>query len=536
MSLGARFIVLVTSFSAGILFLVALSYLGLVALSGARAYVQAESQWAKAQKQVVIELQSFAASGRNDHLIAYRSAREVILGDRRARDALQQSPADRAAAKEGFRVGRNHPDDIELMIPMFEWLRHEALFKEAVSTWEQADALVDQLDVLARRLETAVEADGAGAPALRPILAEIAAIDVELTAMEQEFSELMGQLGQRVVSVVSTALVATSLLMILAGTGLAIGLFRSARSAETALRESEQRYRALVDQSEVGMWQLDANGRVIYLNPAMRCLLDVDDDRPPEEVLIESFVVPEQRERMLASRHERAATGQPSTAEYEVISRGGNRHQVLVHGAPVILDDGKLRGHVGTCLDITDRKASEEKLRHQALHDPLTGLPNRQLFIDRLSMALRRAQRQDSSIAVMFIDLDGFKKINDQIGHIEGDRMLRIAASRLRNAVREGDTIARFGGDEFVIILENAGVQADIEQAASRVLDALCDDSDEQGGEERAVAQIRASIGIAVSRPDRSDPDQLLRRADAAMYEAKRSGGHCWFLPQPQKD
>jgi diguanylate cyclase (GGDEF)-like protein/PAS domain S-box-containing protein len=527
--LGARFIVLVASFSVGIFFLVGLSYLGFQALSGARAYVQGESQWAKAQKQAVIALHRYAASAHHDHFMAYLSAREVILGDRRARTALEQSPSDRAAAREGFRVGRNDPDDIELMIRLFEWLREEALFEQAVGTWAAADGLIDELDRQAQRLQQGIESGGLDRAALRPILAEIEAIDIELTAMEQQFSGLMGQLSHRVAGLVTSLLLAASLLLILAGTALAMGLFRSARASESALRESEERYRALVDQSEVGMWQLDADGKVTYLNPAMQSLLDVNVRQSFDNVLIESFVVPEQRERMLASRHERAATGQPSTAEYDVIS-GGVRRQVLVHGAPVILGNGTLHGHVGTCLDITDRKASEEQLRHQALHDSLTGLPNRQLFIDRLTMALRRGQRENRAIAVMFIDLDGFKKINDRVGHIEGDQLLREAAQRLRRAIRQGDTIARFGGDEFVVILENSGSEEDIERTARRVLDALGEQSSYPGKEADESGSIRASIGIAISEPDRSEPDALLREADLAMYEAKRAGGHSWFL------
>lgn len=535
MSLGARFIVLVASFSVGILFLVVLSYFGFQALSGARAYVQAESQWAKAQKQAVIALHSYANSGHSDHFMAYQSAREVMLGDRRARLALQQSPPDREAATEGFRIGRNHPEDIELLIRLFEWLENEALFKQAVATWTAADGLIDRLDAQAMRLlrlRQRVESGGLDRSVLRPILDEIGQIDIELTAKEQEFSDLMGQLSHRFARLTTSVLLAASILLILAGTALAVGLFRSARGAETALRESEQRYRALVDQSEVGMWQLDANGRVTYLNPAMRSLLEIKDQQSLEQVKIESFVVPEQRERMLASRHQRAATGQPSTAEYEVVS-GIERRQVLVHGAPVILEDGALRGHVGTCLDITDRKAGEDQLRYQALHDPLTGLPNRQLFIDRLTMALRRAQREDSAIAVMFIDLDGFKKINDQVGHIEGDQLLRTAARRLGSAVRDGDTIARFGGDEFVVILENSGSKEEIERAARRVLDALNEKTSGPDDDVEASAPIRASIGIALSEPDRFEPDDLLREADAAMYEAKRAGGHSWFLQPP---
>jgi diguanylate cyclase (GGDEF)-like protein len=179
----------------------------------------------------------------------------------------------------------------------------------------------------------------------------------------------------------------------------------------------------------------------------------------------------------------------------------------------------------GILVDITERKDLEDQLRHQALHDPLTGLPNRVLFIDRLSHALVRRARSNLGLAVLFVDLDDFKAVNDSLGHAVGDELLRLVASRLRGVLRAEDTACRMGGDEFAFLIEDA-TPARSERVAERILGALATPFDLGG----RTATLSASIGIAV----RSGPmheagatvaaDELLRDADTAMYAAKSLG------------
>ena len=178
--------------------------------------------------------------------------------------------------------------------------------------------------------------------------------------------------------------------------------------------------------------------------------------------------------------------------------------------------------------DVTERKALEEQLRHQAFHDVLTGLANRSLFLDRLGHALARAVRGAKPTAVLYLDLDDFKAVNDRLGHAEGDRLLVAVAERLRSATRAGDTVARLGGDEFAVIIEETEtIQAD--QAARRILETLAPPFDLSGREVMA----RASIGIAIQVADDVDADELLRRADIAMYAAKGRGGDSHLTYEP---
>jgi diguanylate cyclase (GGDEF)-like protein/PAS domain S-box-containing protein len=190
--------------------------------------------------------------------------------------------------------------------------------------------------------------------------------------------------------------------------------------------------------------------------------------------------------------------------------------QLLVHSD----ENGDFEFFSGVLRDISDRKQIEEQLAHQATHDPLTGLPNRVLLLDQLQFALSRARRHQRSVAVLFLDLDHFKVVNDSLGHSLGDRLLMAIAERLKTALRPGDTVARFGGDEFVLMCEQLTSENDVVAIAKRVDDAISgsftiDDTE---------IFVGVSIGIAVSTESTTDPETLIRDADAAMYRAKARG------------
>jgi diguanylate cyclase (GGDEF)-like protein len=178
-----------------------------------------------------------------------------------------------------------------------------------------------------------------------------------------------------------------------------------------------------------------------------------------------------------------------------------------------------------------DHRRSVERLRHGALHDALTGLPNRTLFLDRLEQSLRRARRRgtERAAAVLFLDLDRFKLVNDSLGHAVGDELLQAVAERLDGAIRPGDTVARLGGDEFTVLLEDVGDAREAAVVAERVLATLHDPFAVAGRE----LHISGSIGIALAAPE-ADPEELIRDADVAMYRAKSQGkaGHAVFDAQ----
>lgn len=187
---------------------------------------------------------------------------------------------------------------------------------------------------------------------------------------------------------------------------------------------------------------------------------------------------------------------------------------------------GGIAGVIVQIRDLTDRKHAEQQIEYQAYHDALTGLANRRLFQEHLTLALALAQRRTGLLAVLFLDLDQFKIINDSLGHTIGDAVLRVAAARLKTHVREGDVIARVGGDEFTIVLQELKKREDIPAIAQKVLRALAEPVDVEGHR----LYITASIGIAVYPDDGADAETLIKNADNAMYRAKSDGPNTYQL------
>jgi diguanylate cyclase (GGDEF)-like protein/PAS domain S-box-containing protein len=210
---------------------------------------------------------------------------------------------------------------------------------------------------------------------------------------------------------------------------------------------------------------------------------------------------------------------EPQEAEWRMrYADGAYRH--IAAAATNLLEDARVGGIVITARDVEDRKAFEEQLRHRAFHDTLTGLANRALFYDRIEHALSRGARADGQVAILFVDLDDFKAANDARGHAEGDRLLQEVARRLTACLRTTDTAARFGGDEFGVLLEGVTDAATVSATAARMLEALAQPIELADG----PVAVSASIGIAISTAQDRGVEAFLRKADLAMYEAKRNG------------
>jgi diguanylate cyclase (GGDEF)-like protein/PAS domain S-box-containing protein len=282
---------------------------------------------------------------------------------------------------------------------------------------------------------------------------------------------------------------------------------------------------AIIDASPVAIVELDRTGRVQLWNPAAERIYGWR----PEEVLGRPH--PASLESGWPAVQPTAGRGQgQATARVELRQHrsDGTPIDIELSTAPLQTPSGEAAGMIGVAADITDRKRLAEQLRHQAFHDPLTDLANRALFQDRLEHALARLDRHDGQLAVLLLDLDGFKTVNDTLGHEVGDQLLALVAERLRSGVRPSDTVARFGGDEFVILIEDASGPADAVAATQRLLQALAAPISVANRD----VQVRASVGIAIAAPG-AQPGDLVRDADVAMYQAKVEGGSSFRIFDP---
>jgi diguanylate cyclase (GGDEF)-like protein/PAS domain S-box-containing protein len=282
------------------------------------------------------------------------------------------------------------------------------------------------------------------------------------------------------------------------------------REVVEELRRSEDRLRTVIGSAPVIVFALAPDGTVELSEGRGLKALGFE----PGELVgrrIED-IYPENSPAIEMTR--RALAGEDLTATMDV----GN--VVLEsHLSPIRDDRGEVVGALGVSVDVTERKQAEERLSHMALHDDLTGLPNRSLFIDRLGHALARGRRESTRCAVLFIDLDRFKRINDSLGHRAGDQILLETADRIAGALRADDTVARLGGDEFTVLCEGIATDDEALAIADKVFEELGHLYEVDDGE----LYITASIGVALSDGDAS-PEQLLQDADAAMYRAKGRG------------
>jgi diguanylate cyclase (GGDEF)-like protein/PAS domain S-box-containing protein len=301
------------------------------------------------------------------------------------------------------------------------------------------------------------------------------------------------------------------------------------KRAREALAEREQRFRDVVEASGEYVWETDAQWRYTYLSTRVEAVLGYMRaellGRTPREFM------PLGEARALDDWFERnRQDGQPfRDLVHRSITKSGRVIWQQVSGIPVHDARGQLTGYRGTGADVTARKQAEERIQYLATRDALTGLPNRALLGDRAGQAILAKARSRGMLAVLLIDLDRFKLVNDSMGHRAGDALLRAVAERLQNTLRRDDTLARTGGDEFVLLWEGLKTAQDAALVAKRVQDIL----QRPFTIEARSLNVTASIGIAVYPEDGRDFSELLKNADAALYDAKEAGRNAFRFFSP---
>jgi len=314
-------------------------------------------------------------------------------------------------------------------------------------------------------------------------------------------------------------------------TQLALALEGARLAEKIHLQRSEARFASLVQHSSDLITVVGSDATIIYQSPSSERVLGYS----PRQLIgtrFDRLVVREDADRLLRVLADGSTYARRDGEVIECTLRhrdGGLRQFEILHAN--LLDDEHVRGIVLNARDISERKAFEEQLSHQAFHDPVTNLPNRALFVERVRHSIGRARREQRKLGVMFLDIDDFKTINDSLGHGAGDEALIEVAKRLSNSIRTSDTAARFGGDEFVVLLEDLEDTDTAVEVAERILEDLRQPLMVAG----KALTLRGSIGISVLEPpSAAGADELIRDADAAMYIAKRDGKGEYRMFEPE--
>jgi diguanylate cyclase (GGDEF)-like protein/PAS domain S-box-containing protein len=302
-------------------------------------------------------------------------------------------------------------------------------------------------------------------------------------------------------------------------------------AANEMLREAVRRYRSLFEHATEGIFQTTTEGCYLNANPALARIFGYaspnDLIAQLRDIPRQLYVLPERRAEFVRLMQEQGAV---RDFESQVYRHDGRIIWISENARAVKNTDGSVQFFEGTVVDITARKQHDAALEYQASHDSLTGLPNRSLLRDRIEQAIAKARRDSNRVAVVFVDLDHFKLINDSLGHHVGDRLLLEVADRLMGCVRSHDTVARHGGDEFVLVLTEQHGGEETLAIINRLLDMISrpwvDNGQEYG--------LSCSVGISCFPKDGDDPDALLRSADAAMYKAKATGRGTYNFYTPE--
>ena len=300
--------------------------------------------------------------------------------------------------------------------------------------------------------------------------------------------------------------------------------------AQAALRASEHHLRAIVETEPECVKVVDAQGQLLEMNSAGLAMLEADSLEQLRRHALLDLIVPEYRDAFVELQR-RVLQGESDRLQFEVVGLKGSRRWLETHAAPMRDARGRIGAMLGVTRDITEQRRNEDRIRYLANFDALTGLPNRAQLEDHIQYAIHLAKRNNGLLAVMFVDIDRFKDVNDTLGHSVGDAVLIEVARRLKTLLRAEDTVSRLGGDEFVLMLPGSDARG-AARLAQRLLQLIAEPLPHQQHE----LSLTASIGVAMFPEDGEDMETLARKADTAMYRAKHEGrnGYRFFTAEMQ--
>jgi diguanylate cyclase (GGDEF)-like protein len=567
-------------------------FFSLNTLSSVRAYVGGEGLWSKAQKDAVFHLYKYGVSRNDEDYRLFHEFMKVPVGDGKTRKELHKSTPDMAVARQGFLEGRNHPDDIEGMIDLFRNFSNVSYIARAIAIWGEAEPIAMQLILIGEKLRYEIASAAPSEDKIEGLLSAIGPINRKLTALEDDFSYTLGEASRWLEGAVLKLLLVTALTVEATGLLLAISVSRNIQKGLAEIIRAADSFAKGIYSTRAKVFSRDEIGLVAdsFNHMSEGLEREIAERERAEGELRRAFALLDQHVNNtplgVIEWEQNGTAGEPPRVhrwsgraqaifgwgESEVLARSAEEFGLIYVGDAQRATDAwrdlakgrcpynsvSLRCHtkereVRHCQwynsalhpkdsskvtilslveDVTERVAALEDVYRLAHHDTLTGLPNRVTLQDRLGQALSRARRHGNRVAVMMLDLDHFKNVNDALGHSIGDGLLQAVATRLGGRMRASDTLARVGGDEFVVIQPDLIDRSGAAVIAQKLIDAFTEPFFVQ----RNRLDIGASIGITVFPDDTTDLDLLLRNADIALYRAKRGGRGRYRCYSPDMD
>ncbi|MDD2031096.1 EAL domain-containing protein [Pseudomonas sp. 39167] len=518
-----RLLGIVWPFIAVVLFQALLGGVSLYVLSAVRGYVAGESLWSKGQKDAIYYLNLYADSRDETIFQKYQRAIAVPEGGHELRVALDRQPPDLEAARAGILKGGNHPDDVSSLIWLYLNFRHFSYLEEAIDLWTVGDGYLIELDDVARQMHSRITAGQASEADIRGWKAKIFAINDSVTPAAKAFSDALGEGSRFILRLLLVTNFATALGLIVLALLRTHKLLAQRQVFANALQLEKERAQITLQSIGDGVITTDVDGAIAYMNPAAEAMTHWKAEHAtglPLAALFNLLDDNAQSEGLTLIEHILSGRLGGGSEHSKLIQRlDGSTVSVTLVGAP-IRHAGKVSGAVLVLHDMTQERQYIANLSWQATHDALTGLANRREFEYRLEQALHNLTRQVGRHALMFLDLDQFKLVNDTCGHAAGDELLRHICALLQSGLRENDTLARLGGDEFGILLENCSPEA-----AEKIAEGL----------RQTVQNLHfvwkgrpfvttVSIGLVHIAQSPTTLEASLRAADMACYMAKEKG------------
>ncbi|MGY2233725.1 EAL domain-containing protein [Pseudomonas gingeri] len=518
-----RLLGIVWPFIAVVLFQALLGCLSLYVLSAVRGYVAGESLWSKGQKDAIYYLNLYADSRDEAIFLKYQQAIAVPQGGHELRIALDAATPDLEAARRGILQGGNHPDDVSSLIWLYLNFRHFSYLEQAIEKWTVGDGYLVQLDEVAQQMHRAISANMASAADIQHWKGRIFAINDGVTPAAKAFSDALGEGSRVILRLLLITNLATALGLIALALLRTHKLLAQRHAFADALQLEKERAQITLESIGDGVITTDVEGAIAYMNPAAEHLTHWKAAQAyglPLAALFNLLDENAQEEGFALIEHILSGQLGGGSEHSKLIQRlDGSTVSVTLVGAP-IRNAGKVSGAVLVLHDMTQERQYIANLSWQATHDALTGLANRREFEYRLEQALHNLGRQPGRHALMFLDLDQFKLVNDTCGHAAGDELLRHICALLQSGLREGDTLARLGGDEFGILLENC--PSDVSEKIAEGLRQTVQNLHFVWKGRPFVTTV--SIGLVHIQQTPATLESSLRAADMACYMAKEKG------------